>query len=440
VKTIPVSQEAEQSVLGGLMLDPASLNRIGDMLTDEDFYLQAHRIIFRAITDIARAGRPFDAITIGEAMTSAGTANQAGGIDYLIGLVANTPSAANIRAWAEIVRDKAVQRRMLDVLNVANESIFRGGENSQKLLDSTIRELMMLGKVVGDCDASMKQAAQQAYEDIVDAHDNRGKVRGVPTGYTAIDARLGGFHKGDLVFLGARPSMGKTALMVNLALNASKAGFSVGMISGEQSSMQIAQRSYALTAQVNAEHLRNGNIEDDDWGRLTMATASLVKANVRIYDRSAPTLDEVCRTARRWKQEHGIQVLFVDYLQRITVPKAGNRIEEVSETARGLKTLARDLGIPVVALAQVKAEVDKRTGDKRPGLGDIANSDEATREADQIAFLYRDEVYDRDTQHKGMAELNFEKNRHGPTGRFDLRFAGETMHFTDIPKRDGGDW
>jgi replicative DNA helicase len=358
-------------------------------------------------------------------------------MDYLIGLVANTPSAANIRAWAEIVRDKAVQRRMLDVLNVANESIFRGGENSQKLLDSTIRELMMLGKVVGDCDASMKQAAQMAYEDIVDAHDNRGKVRGVPTGYAKIDARLGGFHKGDLVFLGARPSMGKTALMVNLALNASKAGFSVGMISGEQSSMQIAQRSYAMTANVNAEHLRNGDIEDDDWGRLTQATAQLVKANVRIYDRSAPTLDEVCRTARRWKQEHGIKVLFVDYLQRITVPKAGNRIEEVSETARGLKTLARDLEIPVVALAQVKAEVDKRTGDKRPGLGDIANSDEATREADQIAFLYREEVYDRDTAHKGAAELNFEKNRHGPTGRFDLRFTGSTMHFSDLP---GGEW
>lgn len=437
MKTLPVSQEAEQSVLGGLMLDPASLNRIGDMLTDEDFYMQSHRIIFRAITDIARAGRPFDAITIGEAMASAGTANQAGGMDYLIGLVANTPSAANIRAWAEIVRDKAVQRRMLDVLNLANESIFRGGENSQKLLDSTIRELMMLGKVVGDCDASMKQAAQQAYEDIIDAHDNRGKVRGVPTGYAKIDARLGGFHKGDLVFLGARPSMGKTALMVCLALNASNAGYSVGMISGEQSSMQIAQRSYAMTAKVNAERLRNGNIEEDDWSRLTHATAQLVKASVRIYDRSAPTLDEVCRTARRWKQEHGIQVLFVDYLQRITVPKAGNRIEEVSEVARGLKTLARDLEIPVVALAQVKASVDSRTGDKRPGLGDIANSDEATREADQIAFLYRDEVYDRDTQHKGLAELNFEKNRHGPTGRFDLRFTGETMHFSDMP---GGEW
>lgn len=432
LKQPPVSSEAEQSVLGGLMLDPASMNRIGDLLTDEDFYLHSHRVIFRAIADLHRAGRPFDAITIGEAMQAAGTANNAGGMEYLIDLVSNTPSAANIRAWAEIVRDKSTQRRMLDVLNATAESIYAGGDKSQVMLDAAIRDLMMLNKAKGDHDADMKQAAKLAYEDFIHAHDNRGKVRGVPTGFAGIDRRFGGFHKGDLIFLGARPSMGKTALMVNLALNASAAGHAVGLISGEQSSMQIAQRSYALTANVAAENLRNGNIEDEEWSRLTQATAKLVKANVRIFDRSAPTLDEVCRTARRWKQEYGTAILFVDYLQRITVPKAQGRIEEVSEVARGLKTLARDLDMPIVALAQVKAEVDKRTGDKRPHLGDIANSDEATREADQIAFLYREDVYERTREPNGLAELNFEKNRHGPTGRFDLRFVGETMAFTDM--------
>lgn len=432
LKQPPVSAEAEQSVLGGLMLDPVAMNRIGDMLSEDDFYLHSHRVIFRAISDLHRAGRPFDAITIGEAMQAAGTANNAGGMEYLIDLVSNTPSAANIRAWAEIVRDKATQRRMLDVLNATAESIYAGGDKSQVMLDAAIRDLMMLNRYSGDHDADMKQAAKLAYEDFIHAHDNRGKVRGVPTGFSGIDRRFGGFHKGDLIFLGARPSMGKTALMVNLALNASAAGHAVGLISGEQSSMQIAQRSYALTANVAAENLRNGNIEDEEWSRLTQATAQLVKANVRIFDRSAPTLDEVCRTARRWKQEYGTAILFVDYLQRITVPKAQGRIEEVSEVARGLKTLARDLDMPIVALAQVKAEVDKRPGDKRPHLGDIANSDEATREADQIAFLYRDDVYDRTREPNGIAELNFEKNRHGPTGRFDLRFVGETMAFRDL--------
>lgn len=434
MNTPPASVEAEQAVLGGLMLSPDGINRIGDLLSDEDFYLIPHRAIFRAICDLARSGKPFDAITIGEAMQAAGTSNQAGGMEYLVELVSNTPSAANIRAWAEIVRDKSVSRRMLDVVADVSERIYRGGDKSQQVLDSAIRELMMLGKASLDSEADMKQAAKLAYQDIIEAHDNRGRVRGIPTGYPRIDARLGGFHRGDLVFLGARPSMGKTAMMVNLALNASKAGHAVGLISGEQSGMQIAQRSYALTAHVAAEKLRNGDIEDEEWSRLTMATKELVAANVRIYDRSAPTLDEVCRAARRWKQEYGVGILFVDYLQRITVPKAQNRIDEVSEVARGLKTLARDLDIPVVALAQVKAEVDKRTGDKRPNLGDIANSDEATREADQIAFLYRDEVYDRNTAARGMAELNFEKNRHGPTGRFDLQFIGETMRFADLPE------
>lgn len=432
MKSLPVSVEAEQSVLGGLMLDPAAMNRVGDLLAEDDFYQQSHRMIYSAIAELHRSGRPFDAITIGEAMQSAGTANKAGGAEYLIDLVSNTPSAANIRAWAEIVRDKAVQRRMLDVLSATTESIYAGGDKSQTMLDSAIRNLMMLGRAAGDYDAGMKQAAKMAYEDFLHAHDNRGKVRGIPTGFAGIDRRFGGFHKGDLIFLGARPSMGKTALMVNLALNASDAGHSVGLISGEQSAMQIAQRSYALAANVPAENLRNGNIEDEEWMRLTSATSQLVKANVRIYDRSAPTLDEVCRTARRWKQEYGTAILFVDYLQRITVPKAQSRIDEVSEVARGLKTLARDLDIPIVALAQVKAEVDKRTGDKRPHLGDIANSDEATREADQIAFLYREDVYERQREPNGMAELNFEKNRHGPTGRFDLRFVGETMAFRDL--------
>src|SRR5690606_229620 len=184
--------------------------------------------------------------------------------------------------------------------------------------------------------------------------------------------------------------------------------------SGEQSAMQIGQRSIALEAGVAAERMRNGQFEDEDWPRLSEGMHKLMRRNVRLIDRSAPTLDEVCRTARRWRQEHKIEVLFVDYLQRIRVPRAESRIEEVAEVARGLKTLARDLDIPVVALAQVKAEVDKRT-DKRPGLGDIANSDEATREADLIGFLYRDEVYHDDSPHRGIAELNIDKNRHGPT-------------------------
>jgi replicative DNA helicase len=225
--------------------------------------------------------------------------------------------------------------------------------------------------------------------------------------------------------------MGKTALAVNFALAAGRAGHTVGLISGEQSAKQIGQRSLAIDAEVRAELMRNGQIEDSVWSLLNQAAKRLGQHRIRIYDRPAPTLDEVVRTARWWKQEFGMGLLLVDYLQRIRVPGIRERKDEVAEVAIGLKTLARDLDLSIVCLAQVKAEVEQRT-EKRPRQGDIANSDEATREADQIAFLYRDEVYNDDTEDKGVAELNVEKNRHGATGQFRIGFDAESMRFHNL--------
>src|SRR5690606_28245572 len=292
------------------------------------------------------------------------------------------------------------------------------------IVDWAVGDLMALSQAEPSCEFTLRQAIKLAWDDAQVAYEADGRLRGIPTGYAKVDNRLGGWHAGDLVFIGARPSVGKTALMVNLALNAGKAGHSCGIISGEQSAMQLGQRSLSVDSRVPAEVMRNGRFEDEHWPKLSNSMARLVEQRIRILDRSAPALDEIVRVARKWKREHGLSILFVDYLQRIRFKGAQNRIEEVSEVARGLKTLARDLEIPVVCLPQVKAEVDRRP-DKRPGLGDIANSDEATREADQIAFLYRDEVYNPESQDRGLAELNFEKNRHGPTGQFRLRFDGK---------------
>jgi len=426
----PQSVEAEQAVLGGLMLDPKALARI--TLTESDFYRRDHALIFRAIAELDAAGKPFDAVTLAEWFAEMGLAEQVDGGRYLVQLASGTGSAANIAAYAGIVRDKAILRKLIEVgTGVVNDGFQPDGRKSADLLDSAIRELMALTKADANCEFTLKQAVTLAWEDAGEAIEHKGELRGITTGFTRPDARLGGWHPGDLIFIGARPSMGKTALMVNMALAAAANGHAVGMISGEQSAMQIGQRSISSQSGVHAERLRNGEIDEDAWPKLTAAMQRLVERKVRIYDRSAPTLDEIARIARRWKQEHGMAVLFVDYLQRIRYPKAGNRIDEVSEVARGLKTLARDLSVPIVCLAQVKAEVDKRD-DKRPGLGDIANSDEATREADLIAFLYRAEVYSDDPQYRGLAELNVEKYRHGPTGRFKLHFSGETMLFRDL--------
>ena len=430
----PQSVDAERYVLGALLIDPRSLSRI--TLDESDFYRRDHQIIFRAIGDLDAAGKPFDVVGVGEYLESQGLDRDIGRGTYLIEL-ANQPTAANVKAHAEIVREKSVLRRVIEVATEAVNSGFQPeGRSANEILDNALRDLMALSKAESSHEFTLQQAAKLAMDDAHAAFEADGKLRGVTTGFPRIDARMGGFHAGDLVILGARPSMGKTALMVNMAISAARAGHAVGMVSGEQSAMQIGQRSVALEARVPAERMRNGQFEDEDWPRLTEAMRRIIERNVRMTDRSAPTLDEVARTARRWKQEFDISILFVDYLQRIRVRRAESRIEEVAEVSRGLKTLARDLGIPIVALAQVKAEVDKRQ-DSRPNLGDIANSDEATREADQIGFLYRDEVYHDDSKDAGIAELNIEKNRHGPTGQFRLAFQAETMMFADLEEYRG---
>lgn len=425
----PQAIDAEQAVIGGLMILPDAVNRIGS-LTEADFYRRDHRLIFRAILALADEGKPFDAVTLGEWFETKGQADQVS-MSYLIDIASNTPSAANVGAYAAIVAEKSLARRLIEAGTELANAGFAGDAKPEEVLDAAVRSLMALVQQNQACEFTLKQAVTLAFHDTREAYEAEGRLRGITTGYPRIDARLGGWHDGDLIFIGARPSMGKTALMVNLALNAAAAGHSVGVISGEQSAMQLGQRSIAVESRVPAEVMRNGRLDEEHWPRMNQAIMKLVGRNVRILDRSAPTLDEIARTARRWKQEHGLEVLFVDYLQRIRFKGAESRIEEVSEVARGLKTLARDLGVPVVCLAQVKAEVDKRN-DCRPGLGDIANSDEATREADLIGFLYRDEVYKDETPDKGIAELNFEKNRHGPTGQFRLHFNAETMMFAPL--------
>lgn len=433
LRAIPHSIQSEQGVLGALLLDSRVMGRL--KLQPEDFFRREHAAIFEAMCQFDAAGKPFDAIVLGEWFEAQGRGSLVENGALLFDLQASQPGTAMASAHAQVVREKSNLRQMIEISARLSESCFcPDGRSSAEILDEGIRDMMALTKADARHEFSLQDAVRSAWDDTQEAIANPGVLRGVPTGYERMDRRLGGLHRGDLIILGARPSMGKTALMVNLALNAAARDFVVGLISGEQSALQIGQRAMAVESQVPAERMRSGDFEDEHWPRMSDAIRVLKSRRAQIYDRSAPTLEEVCRIARRWVQEHGCQVLYVDYLQRIRSPKAQNRIDEVSDIARGLKTLARDLDIPVVALAQVKAEVDKRPSDKRPGLGDVANSDEATREADLIGFLYRDEVYDENSQRRGIAELNFEKNRHGPTGRFEFRFDAQTMRFLDLAR------
>jgi replicative DNA helicase len=411
----PSSVEAEQSVIGGLMLVPNALARVS--LTPEDFYRRDHQLIFRAIQELDRKAQPYDAVTLGEWFEAQGLGEQVGNGAYLVELASTTPSAANIGAYAAIVRDKAVLRALIEA---ATEMVSAGfnpdGKDSAEIVDAGIGALMRLAKQEAKHEATLEQAVRAAAIDMQEAHAAGGALRGIPSGFARMDARLGGWHSGDLIVIGARPAMGKTALLVNLAEYAAEREHCVGFISGEQSAMQLGQRALSRTSGIHAERMRSGNLDDEDWPKLTESVRRLIAHKFHILDRSAPTIDEIRRTARRWKQEHGMAALYVDYAQRIRVPKAQNRVEEVAEVARSMKEIARDLDVPVILLSQVVKNVDMRE-DKRPGMSDLANSDELVREADLIAMLYRDEVYNENSPAKGTAELNVEKNRHGPCSR-----------------------
>jgi replicative DNA helicase len=429
IRIPPQSIEAEQAVLGGLMLAPAALSKVN--VSQEDFYRRDHQLIFKAITELDRRGQPYDAVTLGEWFEAQGQAEMVEGGAYLLELTSTTPSAANIVAYANIVRDKAVMRAAIEAASQVVNDCYAGGKDSREIVDAGIGALMQLSKSETRHDFTMQQAVTAAFQDMTAAHEAGDVIRGIPTGFTRMDKRLGGFHPGDLIVIGARPAIGKTALLVNLAEHAAEKGHSIGFISGEQSAMQLGQRAMARTSGVAAERMRSGDIHEEEWPRLTDAVRKLIAHKFHIFDRSAPTMDEIRRTARRWRQEHGMTALYVDYAQRIRIPKAQNRVDEVAEVARSMKELARDLDVPVVLLSQVIKTVDHRE-DKRPGMSDLANSDELTREADLIAMLYRDEVYNENSSDKGTAELNVEKNRHGPCGQFRLAWIAETMRFGNL--------
>jgi replicative DNA helicase len=427
---LPQNLDAERAVIGGILLSPDAIDLVSGKLSESDFFVPAHRLIWRAACELIARGQPCDAVTLGEWFDTTGESEAVGGGAYVIELASTTPSAANIASYAAIVRSKAILRRVVEVgQRLQREAM--AADDGLAVADSGVRDLMELSGSQRDHDHTLAEAIKEAHREVVAAYESRGALRGITCGIERLDQRLGGFHRGDLIIFGARPSIGKTAKMMNMADAATKAGHRVGIISGEQPAVQLAQRLIAMNGPLPAEILRNGQFEEDHWSRYTQAVSNLRnERSAWVYDRSAPTLDELCRVARGWKRRHRIEALYVDYIQRIRVP-GRDRHEEVGECARTLKDLARDLDIPVISLAQVKASVDQRS-DKRPDIGDLANSDELTREADIIVMLYRDEVYNPDTEDKGIAELNVEKNRHGPTGMIKCAWLGESMRFCNL--------
>lgn len=411
---------AEEAVIGGLLLQNERFHDVAPIISADHFTSPQRARVFGLIRDRVLAGEDADAVTIGESSPD--------DFNYALHLASNVPSASSAAAYAEIVRENWRRR---EAVNVGLQLVASARAGEEDAVDVAAGRLLALNATVSACEYTGKQAMLQAWREVESNHASGGSLPGIPTGLNALDEILGGWHDSDLTIIGGRPAMGKTAFLGGLIEAAADAGKKPGVISAEQPAVQLALRRLALVSSVAASRLRSGQLEDEDWSRLKNGMSDAITRDMWIYDRSAVTLDELIGIARKWKHTHGIGCLFIDYAQRITVPRA-DRITEVSQVARGMKNLARDLQIPVIALAQVVKTVDQRQGDKRPNAGDLANSDELTREADQILMLYRDEVYNRESADRGMAEILIEKNRHGPTGFKKVAFLSETMRFADL--------
>lgn len=426
----PCAVEAEQAVLGGLMLDPQSYNRISAFLAEADFYRRDHALIFRAIGEMVDRGEPADAVTLGDWFEAQGVAELVGGVSYVYKLANATPSASSIGSYARIVREKAQLRRVIDAATEACTSAWAADAEPSAVVDAAVRAMMGIGKSHTEHTLSMREALRRLSDRMTKIHANGGVLPGVTSGIAELDKKLGGFQDGDLVLIPARPAMGKTSLLGFCVAHAGSHGIPVGLVSGEQPAEQIALRLVSARSKIAAHRIRNADLQAHEWPKLTIANADMAAWPVWIHDRSAPTIDELKRIARMWRHQHGIRALYVDYAQRIE-GKGRTRYEQVSEVARELKTLARDLGIPVIALAQVNRSVEQRQ-DKRPGMGDIADSGELEKEADQVVMLYRDDYYNAESSDKGVAELIVEKNRHGATGTIKVGWDAEHMDFYDL--------
>ena len=422
-KAPPHSTAAERAVLGALVTGTLLLRDTG--LEEDDFFLPAHKLIYRAKQSLVEQSEPVDIVTVLDAMESAGTLADVG-VDTLSSL-ADAGPAKNVGAHAAIVRDHA-QARGLHAL--AQKLLTSTANTWRDMASNAVSTLLAQSHETGRWDCNLNEALATGLYIVERAVEAGGTLVGIDTGFKWLNEVLGGWHDSDLTVIGARPAMGKTALLLQLALNAN---VPLGIVSAEMPRGQLALRMIANQGRVNATSLRNASrLGDDDRLRITDATASLTGRPVWILDKPAPSLAEVVHFARRLVTQHQCRILFLDYLQRI---KARNlslpRHEQIGEIAMGLKELARELDIPVVVLAQVNREVERRN-DKRPMMGDLSNSSEIEKEADAVLLLYRDEVYNADSPDTGIAEIIIDKNRHGPTGTVRVAWVGKFMRFGDL--------
>lgn len=434
----PQNIEAEQAVLGAIFLEPSALTTASEMLIPEDFYRASHQKIFEFMLKLNDKGKAVDLITVTEELAAAKILEDTGGVPYLSELAASVPTAANIEYYAKIVEEKSILRRLIrTATTIASDGYTREDEVEALLGEAEKSILEVSGRKNVSAFHNIKDVLVRTYDNIEVMNNRAGEITGIATGFSELDRMTAGFQRNDLIIVGARPSVGKTAFALNIAQNvATKSGENIAIFSLEMGAEQLVMRMLCAEGNIDAQRLRTGTLTDEDWGKLTMAMGSLSNAGIFIDDTPGVRITDIRSKCRRLKQEHGLGMILIDYLQLILGSgRAGeNRQQEVSEISRSLKALARELKVPVIALSQLSRGVEQRQ-DKRPMMSDIRESGSIEQDADVIAFLYRDDYYDRESESKNIIEIIIAKQRNGPTGTVSLAFVKEYNKFVNLERR-----
>ena len=443
LKLPPHSVEAEQSVLGGLLLDNEALDKIADILHEDDFYRYDHKLIYQHISRLIQLARPADIVTVAESLESNAELTSIGGLAYLDALAKNTPTAANIRRYAEIVRERSIMRKLVTVGSEIAESAFvPQGRDAQQLLDEAEAKIFKIAEADGNATQGfidIKELLGPVVNRIEELYqrEDQSHVTGIATGFDDLDERTSGLQPGDLIIVAGRPSMGKTAFSLNIAEHiALEIKKPVAVFSMEMAAIQLATRMVGSVGRLDQHKMRNGKLDEEDWPRLTMALGKLNEAPLYIDEGAGLNAFELRARARRLQKscKQNLGLIVVDYLQLMSANggrASENRATEISEISRSLKSLAKELNVPVIALSQLNRSVEQRP-DKRPVMSDLRESGAIEQYADLILFIYRDEVYNPDSEDKGTAEIIIGKQRNGPIGRVRLTFLGQYTRFENF--------
>ncbi|WP_407946590.1 replicative DNA helicase [Pontibacillus halophilus] len=438
-RTPPHNIEAEQAVLGAIFLEPQSITTATEVLVSDDFYRASHQRIYEVMVRLSERAEPIDLVTVTTALSNQHILDEVGGVSYLSDLANSVPTAANIEYYVKIVEEKSILRRLIRTATTIVTNGYSEEGDIEGLLNDAEKSILEVAQQKNSGRfQNIKDVLIDVYDNIEQLHNRDADITGVPTGFRDLDGMTAGFQRNDLIIIAARPSVGKTAFALNIAQNvATRTDENVAIFSLEMGADQLVMRMLCAEGNIDATRLRNGNLEAEDWGKLTMAMGSLSNAGVFIDDTPGITVNEIRSKCRRLAQEQGLGMILIDYLQLISGTgnaSKENRQQEVSEISRALKGLARELNVPLIALSQLSRGVEGRQ-DKRPMMSDIRESGSIEQDADIVGFLYRDDYYDRETENNNIIEIILAKQRNGPVGTVELAFVKEYNKFVDLDHR-----